>query len=199
MMAAEKYTWDVLDRAHDALRRAVTGVAPGSWDVPTPCAAWNATQVLQHASGDQQGYAGILTGHDLPTEDPFSPSGTITASPADLLAPTVAAASRAFAEVSPDDEEVPVPLPTGPLPAAVAVGACALDAAVHAWDLAVATGQPSPVDDDLADDLAVVARQIVEPLRGFAYAPALPGGTGSGLDGLLRYLGRDPGWTRPGT
>ena len=157
-MAAEKYTWDVLDRAHDALRSAVAGVAPGSWDVPTPCAAWNATQVLQHASGDQQGYAGILTGHDLPTEDPFSPSGTITASPADLLAPTVAAASRAFAEVSPDDEAVPVPLPTGPLPAAVAVGACALDAAVHAWDLAVATGQPSPVDDDLADDLAVVAR-----------------------------------------
>ena len=132
--------------------------------MPTPCAEWNATQVLQHASGDQQGYAGILTGRDLPTEDPFSPSGTITTSPQSLLAPTLAAASRAFAEVAPDDEAVPVPLPQGPLPADVAVGACALDAAVHAWDIAVATGQPSPVDDALADELVVVAVQIVEPL-----------------------------------
>ena len=196
-MTAEKYTWSVLDRAHDALRSAVDGVPTGSWGVPTPCAEWDATQVLQHASGDQQGYAGILTGRDLPTEDPFSPSGTITTSPQGLLAPTLAAASRAFAQVAPDDEAVPVPLPQGPLPADVAVGACALDAAVHAWDIAVATGQPSPVDDALADELVAVAVQIVEPLRGFAYAPALEGGSGTGLDGLLRYLGRDPGWTPP--
>ena len=196
-MTAEKYTWSVLDRAHDALRSAVDGVPPGSWGVPTPCAEWNATQVLQHAGGDQQGYAGILTGRDLPTEDPFSPSGTITTSPQGLLAPALAAASRAFAQVAPDDEAVPVPLPQGPLPADVAVGACALDAAVHAWDIAVATGQPSPVDDALADELVAVAVQIVEPLRGFAYAPALEGGSGTGLDGLLRYLGRDPGWTPP--
>ncbi len=165
--------------------------------MPTPCAEWNATQVLQHASGDQQGYAGTLTGRDLPTEDPFAPSGTITTSPQSLLAPTLAAASRAFAQVAPDDEAVPVPLPQGPLPADVAVGACALDAAVHAWDIAVATGQPSPVDDALADELVRVAVQIVEPLRGFAYGPALEGGSGTGLDGLLRYLGRDPGWTPP--
>ena len=196
-MTAEKNTWDVLDRAHDALRRAVAGVPPESWDVPTPCAEWNATQVLQHASGDQQGYAGVLTGRDLPTEDPFSPSGTITLAPEELLAPTLAAASRAFAGVAPDAEAVRVPLPQGALPAAVAVGACALDAGVHAWDIAIATGQPSTVDDALADELMSVAVQIVEPLRGFAYGPALEGGSGRGLDGLLRYLGRDPGWTSP--
>ena len=196
-MTAETDTWDVLDRAHEALRTAVAGVPPTSWDAPTPCTEWNVTQVLQHASGDQQGYAGMLTGKDMPTEDPFSPSGTITTSPGDLLAPTLAAAARAFASVSPDDEAVPVPLPPGSLPAVVAVGACALDAAVHAWDIAVATGQRSPVDDTLADELLTVALQIVEPLRGFAYGPALEGGSGTGLDALLRYLGRDPSWTTP--
>ena len=51
------------------------------------------------------------------------------------------------------------------------------------------------LDDAIADELVTVAAQIVEPLRGFAYAPALEGGSGTGLDGLLRYLGRDPGWT----
>ena len=193
----ETTTWTVLEAAHSALRTVVSGVPEGSWGLPTPCEDWNVTQVLQHASGDQQGYAGILTGRDLPTEDPFSPSGTITTSPQGLLAPTLAAASRAFAQVAPDDDAVPVPLPQGPLPADVAVGACALDAAVHSWDIAVATGQPSPVDDALADELVAVAVQMVEPLRGFAYGPALEGGPGTGLDGLLRYLGRDPGWTPP--
>ena len=136
----------------------------------------------------------MLTGRDLPTEDPFSPSGTITTEPSELLAPTLAAASAAFAAVRPDAEDVPVPLPQGPQPAWIAAGACALDAAVHAWDIAVATGQPSPLDDDLADELKRVAVEIVEPLRGFAYAPALEG-DGVGADGLLRYLGRDPRWT----
>ena len=68
---------------------------------------------------------------------------------------------------------------------------------MHAWDIAVATGQASPLDDRLADELKRVAVEIVEPLRGFAYAPALEGDA-TGAVGLLRYLGRDPGWTPAG-
>jgi hypothetical protein len=40
-----------------------------------------------------------------------------------------------------------------------------------------------------------VATQIVEPLRGFAYAPALDGRAGGDDAALLRYLGRRPDWT----
>lgn len=86
-----------------------------------------------------------------------------------------------------------MPLPQGPQPAWVAVGAAALDAAVHAWDIAVAGGRPSPVTPALAAELLPVAREIVEPLRGFAYAAPLPGTAGDDpVDELLRYLGRDP-------
>jgi hypothetical protein len=66
---------------------------------------------------------------------------------------------------------------------------------VHAWDIAVATGQPSPMDAGLAAQLYAVAVEIVEPLRGFAYAAALPGVQGDAVDRLLRYLGRDPSWS----
>ena len=105
----------------------------------------------------------------------------------------------AFGAVRPGETAVEVPLPGGPFPADIAVGACALDAAVHAWDIAVATGQPSPVDDELAAELLPVARAIVEPLRGFAYAPALVPVDVEGPTGrLLRYLGRDPQWTPAG-
>ncbi len=198
-MTEQRATWTVLDASHAALRAAAAGLPDDALSLSTPCDAWTVTQVLQHATGDQQGYAAVLTGCGFPADDPFAPSGRLAGSPLDLLEPALAAAVSAFGAVRPDEPAVAVPLPGGPLPAESAVGACALDAAVHAWDIAVATGQPSPVDDELAAELLPVARSIVEPLRGFAYAPALaPVESDGALDELLRYLGRDPRWAPAG-
>jgi uncharacterized protein (TIGR03086 family) len=190
-------TWRILDEAHAALRSAVAGVPAGAGDDPTPCEGWTVTQVLQHAAGDQQGFAAVLTGGPFPDENPFAPSGVLAGPMAALLEPALAAARRAWSTVDPADAAVPTPLPQGALPPAVAVGACALDAAVHAWDIAVATGQPSPLTAPLARTLLGVARAIVEPLRAFgAYAPALADEAGDDdVAALLRYLGRRPGWT----
>lgn len=187
-------SWTILDTAHTALRSAVAGVRDDDWSRPTPCDAWSVAQVLQHAAGDQQAYAAVLGEGGFPSYDPFAPSGTLDDEALALLEPPLAAASLAFSKVAADATAVPVPLPQGPLAAPVAVGAAALDAAVHAWDIAVATGQPSPVDAALAARLHEVGGIIVEPLRGFAYADALPGGDGGALETLLRYLGRDPHW-----
>lgn len=186
--------WPLLSAAHKALRTAVAGVR--NWSLPTPCSAWNATQVLQHAAGDQQGYAAFITGSGGPEFDPFSPSGELSGAPSDFLEPTLRAAAAAFATVAADATAVPTPLPQGALPAPVAVGAAALDAAVHAWDIAVATGQKSPLTPQLAAALLPVAKELAEPLRGFAYAAALESEAGDDAAAeLLRYLGRDPLWT----
>ena len=90
---------------------------------------------------------------------------------------------------------MPTPLPQGELPVSVAAAACALDAAIHAWDIATALGQPGFLSDDLATQL-LPARSIIEPLRQFgAYAAALSPQPGDGPAAeLLRYLGRDPQW-----
>jgi len=187
-------TWPVLASAHEALRSAIAGVT--DWQAPTPCAEWNVTQVLQHAAGDQLGYAAAITGTGGPDYNPFAPSGTMTGSPAEFLEPTLAAATAAFTTVPVDAPSVPTPLPQGALPAPVAAGAAALDAAVHAWDIAKASGQPSPLTPELAEQLLPVARQLAEPLRGFAYAPALePAADDDAVATLLRYLGRNPLWT----
>ena len=186
--------WTILAVAHTALRSTVAGVRDDDWTRPTPCVDWTVAQVLQHAAGDQQAYAAVLGEGGFPSYDPFAPSGTLDDDALALLEPPFAAAWLAFSKVEPDDAAVPVPLPQGSLAAPVAVGAAALDAAVHAWDIAVATGQPSPVDSALAGRLHEVALQIVEPLRGFAYADALSGDDGDALDALLRHLGRDPHW-----
>jgi len=63
------------------------------------------------------------------------------------------ASAAAWATVAADVEAAPVPVPPGSLPAPLGVAACALDAAVRAWDIAMATGQPSPLDAALARSL----------------------------------------------
>jgi uncharacterized protein (TIGR03086 family) len=192
-----EYTWKVLDDAHHALRTVGAGVPADGWAKPTPCEKWNVTQVLQHAAGDQLGYAAFLTGGTGPAEDPFAPSGRLDGDPVAFADAALRSSAAAFAAVAPDAEAVPTPLPQGALPAPVAAGACALDAAVHAWDIAVATGQPSPLTPALAGALMPVATALVEPLRQWgAYAAIVPAAAGDGdVEALLRYLGRRPDWS----
>ncbi|WP_433353601.1 TIGR03086 family metal-binding protein [Micromonospora saelicesensis] len=184
----------VLEQAHEALRTTVEGVPADAWERPTPCERWNVTQALQHATGDQLAFASAINGGPGPTEDPFAPSGRIDGDKLADLRAALDASARAWKSVADDAPEVPTPLPQGKLPAEVGAVACALDAAVHAWDIAVATGQPSPLGAELARPLLVVAQQIVEPLRAYgAYAPAIdPAPEADEVAALLSYLGRDP-------
>jgi uncharacterized protein (TIGR03086 family) len=190
-------TWPLLAEAHDALLNAVKGVGDDQWQLPTPCDQWTVTQVLQHAAGDQVGFAAALTGGEGPDENPFAPSGTPLADPVAHVEAANGAAAAAWAGVAADAEAVPVPVPPNTLDAVTGVGACALDAAVHAWDIAKATGQAQPLSEEAASAILIAAKQIVEPLRAWgAYAPALePQDGDDAVAALLRYLGRNPEWT----
>jgi hypothetical protein len=120
------------------------------------------------------------------------------------LAPRVGRTSLAYADhaleasgpactASGDAAQVTTPLPQGPMAPADAAGAAALDAAIHAWDIAMATGQGSPLTPELALSLMPVAKSIVEPLRAYGvYAQALGRRTGRRLAGR-RVLGRTGG------
>ncbi|MET0789063.1 MAG: TIGR03086 family metal-binding protein [Cellulomonas sp.] len=190
--------FDVLDRAHAALRTTAAALSADDLHRATPCERWDVAQVLQHAAGDQRAYAFFLTGSDGPTGDPFAPDGVLDVSPLELVGPALDATARAYAEVDPDGT-APTPLPQGVLPARTAAGAAALDAAVHAWDLAVAAGLESPLDDGLAALILPTARALVEPLRQWgAYAAELPAADDGPAAELLRYLGRDPRWAPAG-
>ncbi|MGW3342414.1 TIGR03086 family metal-binding protein [Nonomuraea rubra] len=189
--------WDVLDASHEALRQAVGGVPAGGWSLPTPCAGWSVAHVLQHAAGDQIGFAAALTGEPGPSFDPFAPSGVIDGDPRALLKDALARSARAWAGVDREAAAVPTPVPPHKLTPWSGSAACALDAGVHAWDIALACGGPSPLTPELARPLLKVAREIVEPLRAWgAYAPELAARPGDDdVAALLRYLGRDPLWT----
>lgn len=198
---------ETLAAAHRALADTVAGIRDDQWHLPTPCSEWNVTQVIQHAAGDQLAYAKFLGIGNGPAENPFEPSGTIDGSPTALVRDAIEQTAAAWDTVAEHTPTVPTPLPHGELPTPVAAVLCALDAAVHAWDLAVATGQASPLDEELAAALLTAARTanpapgggpetaIVEPLRQWgAYAAVVDGAPNDdAVAELLRYLGRDPG------
>jgi uncharacterized protein (TIGR03086 family) len=190
------HTWSVITESLDLLRTAASAIDDSQRDAPTPCSDWTVTQVLQHAVGDQLAWAAAIGAGDGPSENPFAPSGRLDGSVDDLVDPALAVATAAWSAIRGDDEAVPTPLPQGALAAPTAAAACALDAAVHAWDISAALGQTSPLSDELAAQLLPAARAVVEPLRQFgAYAPALPPQPEDDqVAELLRYLGRSPEW-----
>ena len=168
------------------------------WQGPTPCSEWNVTQVLQHAALDQRVWGAMVAGTEMPGEDPFAPSGQLGPGPLAYAEAALNASGPAWAAIDGAAVgPVPTPLPQGPMAPAAAAGAAALDAAIHAWDIAVATGQGSPLTSELARALIPVAQSIVEPLRQYgAYAAALEPSAGAGeAEALLCYLGRRPDWT----
>jgi len=184
-----------LEEARSMLRDAVAAVPATGWELATPCADWTVLQVLQHAALDQLVWAAALSGTAMPAENPFAPSGQLAAAPLTFTDESLAASSQAWTLIS-GAERVPTPLPQGELAPSVAAGAAALDAAIHAWDIAVATGQGSPLTPALARTLRPVAEAIVEPLRQYgAYAAVIEVPAGAGDDAaLLAYLGRRPDW-----
>ena len=188
--------WTVITESLDLLEAIAAAVTDATAQAPTPCAQWSAAQVLQHAAGDQLAWAAAIGVGTGPAENPFAPSGHLDGSVDDLVRPALAAARAAWASVKADDDAVPTPLPQGPLAAPIAAGACALDAAVHAWDIAIALGRPGFLPAELAGRLLPAARAVVEPLRAYgAYAAALPPQPADDSAAeLLRYLGRDPQW-----
>jgi uncharacterized protein (TIGR03086 family) len=189
--------WTVITESLDLLEAVAAAVTDANGQAPTPCSEWTAAQVLQHAAGDQLAWAAAIGVGSGPAENPFAPSGHLDGSVDDLIKPALAAARAAWESVKADDDAVPTPLPQGPLPAPIAAGACALDAAVHAWDIAAALGRQGFLPDELAGQLLPAARAVAEPLRAYgAYAAALPPRPGDdGAAELLRYLGREPQWS----
>ncbi|HCT79955.1 MAG TPA: TIGR03086 family protein [Micromonosporaceae bacterium] len=196
-MTENAQQWGVLTESHQILSSAVAGVPSNGWELPTPCSEWNVTQVLQHASLDQLLYVSSITGVAKPDGDAFHPSGELSESPLSYVDDAIRASRDAFASVSARAEAVPVPLPPFTVPAWLAAGAAALDAAVHGWDIAVATGQTAQLSPSLAKELLKVAENLVEPLRAWgAYAPAIePPADADDAARLLYFLGRNPNWT----
>lgn len=187
-------SYSTLTTSLEMLRTAATNLSEGQLDNPTPCAEWSIAQVLHHAAGDQHAWAAAIGDSEQPGYNPFDPPQTLDHDVVTVVTSAIKTANSAWSQIT--SETVPTPLPPAPtLATPLAAAACALDAAIHAWDVCVASEQPTMLTPELAAELTPAAEATAESLRGFAYAPALPPQPNDdAASALLRYLGRDPQW-----
>ncbi|WSW79528.1 hypothetical protein OG390_46380 [Streptomyces sp. NBC_00996] len=75
----------------------------------------------------------------------------------------------------------------------------AMDAAVHAWDIAVATGQDASLDEELAEGIWAAAERLVDHLRNsygvFAPAREVPEGCSRAVSSTSSWPGTRSGRT----
>ena len=162
-------------------------------DRPTPCAAWDLRQLLEHMVGQHAGFAEVVQ-HGAGGADAYRPlpfTATSWQTSVDDLVSAFAAADLA-------SEVVQVELhPTRPLPIAVLVQAQLLDTVVHTWDIAAALGESYTPEPDVVDAVLRIAEPIPDderrerPGAAFAHALATDGTT---WQRTLALLGRAPGW-----
>jgi uncharacterized protein (TIGR03086 family) len=191
-MNAEELT----DRALGAMAgfaELLGAVAEERWEAPTPCAEWTVRDLVEHTVGLTAGVADALQAGDA------SPAA-YRPRPASWWPRAVSALARAMWSTETSAGQVRVfPVSdqlafTAPEVARIHL----LDVITHSWDLARALGldyDPGETASELVDLAALVAgRGLPALVRDFG-PPVVSQENGSGdWAGVLRLLGRDPGW-----
>lgn len=181
-------------RAWTLLGRTAQAVPSRSWDDPSPCGDWTARQLAGHlVDGHRQVQAMLAgTGSLAPTSEPAALADLAGEDPAAALQDAAAQVREVLAGLDP---AVEVGTPRGPLVVEQLLGMAVIEPFIHGWDLAVATGQPGVLDQELAGTLLPAVLQLDGQLAATGmYAPALPLPEGAPAEArLLAALGRRTG------
>lgn len=184
-------------RAADASNEVVRSIGPETLDRPTPCPEYDVRALLGHLSGWMTGRARAAA---LKRTSEGAPDETrdITAEPgwADRYAEDARAAATAWSEPAAWEGTSSLSGKTQ-MPAEMLGGLVFVELLLHAWDLAVATGQKLALDDDLALALFDQVSSMAGMAREYgAFGPEVPVPASASLtDRALGLAGRDPGWT----
>ncbi|MER5526608.1 TIGR03086 family metal-binding protein [Streptomyces sp. NPDC002677] len=185
-----------IELAVDAVRAAPVDQYGG----PTPCSAWTVKDLVHHIA------MMLLLTRDAGTRTASDPA-LLTASPVPLLAgrPTsewallvagqAGPAARAWSEPAAWEGEASLGGP--PMPATTLGGILIAEFTVHAWDTAVATGQPLAVPTALAQTTFTTYAREAPRMRSLGLlGDEVPQDADAPLlDRALALTGRNPRWT----
>ena len=183
----------LLARALDQAGGAIGRVRPEQATLPTPCRSWDVRALVNHVVQDVQHFTASASGQ------PWEPDDR------DLIGDDWAGAyGRAAAALlgvwrQPGALDRTLRLPFGELPARWVLDQQVTDLAVHAWDVAKATGQPTDLDAEVGRLALDWGRENLKPqFRGdeasgqdFGAEVPVPGDAPL-YDRLAGLFGRDP-------
>ena len=183
-MTSDSRPLDLLRRALQQTQSVIDGVRPDQAALPTPCASWDVKALLNHVVRDTHQFARMARGgayergeSDVPMDE-FSQhfrqgAAGLLDTWSELWEPDAAAVNRISQQVA--------------------------EFAVHSWDVAKATQQPVPVDDEVAGFALDWARGALKPefrgdeASGKVFGPEVPIADDAPLhDRLAAFFGRQP-------
>jgi uncharacterized protein (TIGR03086 family) len=170
----------------------VRAVRADQWAAPTPCAAWDIRALVNHVVVEQLWAQRLLAGDSIADVGDSLEGDHLGAEPVEAWAQAAAAARAAW--TAPDALARTVELSIGHVPTTVYAGQMTTDLAVHAWDLARATGADERLDPSLVHALHGMAMQFADQIRasGKFAPPVAVSFDASEQDQLLGLLGREP-------
>lgn len=194
---------DHLRQSIDLAVAAIRGADTARYGDPSPCADYTVRDVVNHVA------FGFLLGQRSGTREAWDPTWTtadrtpfLAGPPEEQWAQVCAeqAVITAEAWADPATWEGESHMASSPMPAAVIGSIFVAEFAVHAWDLAVATGQPFAAPSGLAD---VVFEGVVSMAPsgrdGGWFGPEVQvPADAPAFERALAASGRDPRWTPGG-
>jgi uncharacterized protein (TIGR03086 family) len=154
---------EIIERANASTEKVLANVARDQLTLASPCASWQVRDVVNHIVGNNFWFEAIA-------RDGIAPDRPNNAAPdetgGDYLGRFREGALHATSAFESAMDKT-LTLPWGPMPAAVFIMLASADQFVHGWDLAVATGQGTGLDTELAEEFVAFYRQaIVDEFRG---------------------------------
>lgn len=195
-MPTEPEPLELLSRALDQAGAVLDGVRDDQQDLPTPCRSWTVGQLGDHLVHDLRQFTLAATGGTPDWSEPTPPvtgdrAATFRKGASDLLDAWRAAGELTGTVTLPGMGEVPARFPVDQQTA---------EFAMHAWDLARATGQSTDLDPQVGQSSLDWVRRTLQPhfraqeIDGGAFGPEVPIANDAPLyDRLAAFAGRHPG------
>jgi uncharacterized protein (TIGR03086 family) len=136
-------------RAQDTFALVLGNVTSDQLSSLTPCPGWDVKDLVEHVISGNQRVVERAGGHVSPLPEDLGAARRASAK----------AAQDTFAE--PQALTRTYELPIGEVPGSTFIELRTSDLLVHAWDLAVATGQPTDLDPELAEDVLAFSKQMM--------------------------------------
>jgi len=179
------------DKALDATGRLVIGVTTDQWNAATPCADWNVRELVNHLVSGNLWAAELGAGATIADVGDRLDGDVLGDDPARAYEDSARVASAVFHR--PGAMDAPCAVSYGPVPGSVYAGHRFLDVLVHGWDISMATGQDTTLDESLVQGCIEVIEPQAELLRAsgmFRDDVTAPPGASSQTR-LLALLGRE--------
>ena len=176
---------DQLGRALDAVGELISNIRPEQWSAPTPCPDWTVRRLVEHLIGMNRVFAAMLADEPPPRRGDGIADDVVRA-----YRESAATLRTAFGQPGILERSY-----TGPLGEATGAERLQIrlyDLLAHGWDLTQATGQPTQLPDDLAEQSLAFARaQLTEQSRPGRFGPAqIVSDQASAVERLVGFLGR---------